>query len=250
MNRSAAQTAEATAFIERITSLPTGPGVSLDQALQPSLDDEAELRCLFATDKANQRLDDPYVGLVDVFDAPVDIRTTRARVVKDDEDLSAKYVMPLGDKKRRAEGTPATVIDIDEFKRNWGIFTENSLSQLFNWNNVIASGGSVLACLAALPETEKTTKRAIRKYYHSTAYPTSDVDLFLWGMSPEQVGVQMRCQYIWLTFLPQAEAKINTIYEAVRDSVPWDVTCVRTKHAVSIHCTYAYLSTAIIPLIP
>jgi hypothetical protein len=30
--------------------------------------------------------------------------------------------------------------------------------------------------------------------------------------------------------------KINTIYEAVRDSVPWDVTCVRTRHTVSIHC--------------
>jgi hypothetical protein len=30
----------------------------------------------------------------------------------------------------------------------------------------------------------------------------------------------------------KAERKIITIYEAVRDSVPWDVTCVRTKHTV------------------
>ena len=34
----------------------------------------------------------------------------------------------------------------------------------------------------------------------------------------------------------KAERKIVTIFEAVRDSVPWDVTCVRTKHTVSIHC--------------
>lgn len=34
----------------------------------------------------------------------------------------------------------------------------------------------------------------------------------------------------------QAEAKLNSIYESVRDSIPWDVTCVRTKHAISIHC--------------
>jgi hypothetical protein len=34
----------------------------------------------------------------------------------------------------------------------------------------------------------------------------------------------------------QAEAKIKQIYEAVRDSVPWDVTCIRTKHTISIHC--------------
>jgi hypothetical protein len=31
---------------------------------------------------------------------------------------------------------------------------------------------------------------------------------------------------------------MNSIYEAVRDSVPWDVTCVRTKHTVSIHCEF------------
>ena len=40
--------------------------------------------------------------------------------------------------------------------------------------------------------------------------------------------------------------KINAIYEAVRDSVPWDVTCVRTKHTVSIHCkqnTFSLRST-------
>ena len=36
----------------------------------------------------------------------------------------------------------------------------------------------------------------------------------------------------------KAERKIVTIYEAVRDSVPWDVTCVRTKHTVSIHCKW------------
>jgi len=34
----------------------------------------------------------------------------------------------------------------------------------------------------------------------------------------------------------KAQRKIITIYEAVRDSVLWDVTCVRTKHTVSIHC--------------
>ena len=36
----------------------------------------------------------------------------------------------------------------------------------------------------------------------------------------------------------KAERKIITIYEAVRDSVPWDVICVRTKHTVSIHCEW------------
>ncbi|KAJ7166063.1 hypothetical protein C8R46DRAFT_900097 [Mycena filopes] len=80
--------------------------------------------------------------------------------------------MPLSDLNRRKEGAPSMVPDIDEFKKNWGVFSEGSLSQLFDWSNVI--------------------------------------------------------------------------YEAVRDSVPWDVTCVRTKHTVSIHSQYPYRSVQIV----
>ncbi|KAF8326139.1 hypothetical protein F5887DRAFT_868303, partial [Amanita rubescens] len=83
------------------------------------------------------------VGLVDVFEAPCDIRTTRARVVKDDQDLNAKYIMPVPEDKRRKEGESSVVSDLDEFKRNWSIFSEGLLSQLKDWNNVIAAGGSV-----------------------------------------------------------------------------------------------------------
>ncbi|CAA7269211.1 unnamed protein product [Cyclocybe aegerita] len=222
-------TPEIQAFIDRISALPAGPGVSLDGVLQPSLDEEAELRKLFAQDRQSTRLANPHVGLVDVFKAPDTIRTTRARVVQGPEDLVAKYVMPLSEENRKKEGAPCMVSDLEEFKKNWAIFTEGSLSQLLDWNNVVAAGGSVLACLAPLDEEHKKSKRAIRKYYHNKAYPTSDVDLFLWGLNNEQ-----------------AEAKIKTIYEAVRDSVPWDVTCIRTKHTISIHSQYPYRSVQIV----
>ena len=182
------QTTEAEAFLARIASLPKGPGINLDEVLQPSLDDEAELRRLLAADRSNPRLSNPYVGLVDVFEAPSDIRIARARVIKDDQDLNAKHVMPLAENKRRKEGEPCMIGDLDEFKRNWSIFSEGSLSQLTDWSNVIAAGGSVLACLAPLSDADKASKRAIRKHYHSAAYPTSDIDLFLWGMTPEQVN--------------------------------------------------------------
>lgn len=181
-------TLEIESFISSIVALPAGPGVSLDEALKPCLEDEAELRKLFATDRENERLANPHVGLVNVFAAPDAIRTTRARVVKDQEDLNAHYVMPLNSDGRREEGSPAMVADLEEFKKNWAIFTEGSLSQLVDWNNVVASGGSVLACLTPLEEENKKSKRAIRKFYHSKAYPTSDIDLFLWGLTPEQVS--------------------------------------------------------------
>lgn len=223
------QNAEAAAFLSRIAQLPTGPGVSLDETLKLSLMDEAELRKLFAQDRKNSRLQDPYVGLVDIFDAPADIRKTRARVVNCAEDLGAKYIMPLSEECRRKEGTLAMVDNLEDFKKNWAIFTEGSLSQLLDWTNVIVAGGAVQACLAPVPDSAKASKRTLRKYFHSRAFPTSDVDVFLYGLTPEQ-----------------AEAKMHSIYEAVRDSIPWDVTCIRTKHTVSIHSQYPYRAVQIV----
>jgi hypothetical protein len=112
---------------------------------------------------------------------------------------------------------------LEEFKKNWDIFTEGSLSQFIEWNNVVAAGGPVLACLLPFEDAAKVSKRSIRKHYHSEAYPTSDINLFLWGLTPER-----------------AELKIKSIYEAVHDSIPWDVTCIRTKHTVSIYSQYPY----------
>src|ERR1700691_3237134 len=169
-------------FLSRIASLPKGP-VSLDKALQPSLEDEAELRKLFATEKGNPRRGDIHVGLVDVFAAPIDIRTTRARLIKDDADRDAQHVMALQSSLRREEGSPSMVENLESFKKHWGVFTENSLSQLADWSNVIAAGGSVQACLVPLPKTETGSKRAMRKHFHDKAFPSSDVDLFLYGLT-------------------------------------------------------------------
>jgi hypothetical protein len=187
------QTLEAQAFLNRILGLPKGPGHRLDDVLQPSLNDEADLRRLFAIDKTNARLSDIHVGLVDIFDAPQDIRATRARVIYNDENSTAEYVMSLPENLRRKEGEPAIVQSLDEFNKNWAIFTEGSLSQLLDWNNVVAAGGSVLACLTPLPDGAKTSKRALRKYFHREAYPSSDIDLFLYGLTPQQVRNPLSC---------------------------------------------------------
>lgn len=184
------QNPEATAFLARIASLPKSRGILLDPALQPSLDDEAELRRLFATDKSNARLKDPFVGLVDVFAAPDNIRTIHARVIDDIEYSSAHYAFPLADVDRRKEGTPSMVENMDYFLKNWAIFTEGSLSQI-DWSNVIVAGGAVQACLSPLPEAAPS-KRELRRLFHTLAYPASDVDLFLYGLTQEQVIFTMR----------------------------------------------------------
>lgn len=192
------QNKEATQFLSRVSSLPKGP-VSLDEVLQPSLQDEAELRKLFATDKGNARLRDIRVGLVDIFAAPSDIRTTRARIIKDDADLDTHHVMALPNCLRRKEGSPAMVENLEAFKKNWAIFTEGSLSQLPDWSNVIAAGGSVQACLRPLPKSAAGSKRAMRKYFHDKAFPSSDVDLFLYGLTVDEVCCACSSCFIFLS---------------------------------------------------
>jgi hypothetical protein len=88
---------------------------------------------------------------------------------------------------RRKEGSPAMIEKVEAFKKNWSVFTENSLSQLSDWSNVVAAGGSVQACLMPLPKAATASKRAMRKHYHERAFPLSDVDLFLYGLTPQEV---------------------------------------------------------------
>jgi hypothetical protein len=162
-------------------------GVSLDDALAPAIESETELRRLFATDRKNLKLNDPFIGLVDVFAAHPSIRLTQARKVQGEQDLNAHYIFPLPDEKRRADGEPAMAANLDDFKTAFNIFSEGSLSQLTDWNNVVVAGGSVLACLAPLPKHAQKTKRGIRKYFHGEGYPNSDIDMFIYGLTPEQV---------------------------------------------------------------
>ncbi|KAG8933988.1 hypothetical protein FRC01_005885, partial [Tulasnella sp. 417] len=226
------QNAEGRAFLRRLGELPDNPGVDLGPAIAPSLKDEADLRRLFATDRDNTRLKDPYVGLVDVFGQNTDrIKKIHARAVKDDDDLVKYHIMPLDNYTRKKDGELSMAPSLEDFKLRWSVFSEGALSQLTNWDNIVAAGGSVLACLAPLPGHvfNQRSRREVRKYYHSEGYPASDVDLFLYGLTPEQ-----------------AEEKCNEIYNAVRESVPWDVCVVRTKNALSIHCQYPYRPVQIV----
>ena len=184
-----AQCADTLQFLKRITSLPKGPGAFLDSVLKPSIEYEGGLRRLFASSRNDALLKNPYVGLVDVFQAPSIIRTTHARVIKDEVEGNAKYVLPLSEKARRKDGSPCMVENLEQFRKNWAIFSEGALSQLTDWKNVVAAGGGVLACLLPLSDEVMQSKRNIRKFYHSDAFPTSDIDLFLYGMDEKQVCV-------------------------------------------------------------
>ncbi|KAK5633081.1 hypothetical protein RRF57_008795 [Xylaria bambusicola] len=74
--------------------------------------------------------------------------------------------MPLPVGKRRANGLPAVVESLKEFRHNFGVFSESSLSDM-NWDNVVAAGSSVVNTLLPVPPEYKKSKRALREYYRT-----------------------------------------------------------------------------------
>jgi len=200
------QSPEAEAFLQRLST----PGVTVPIAIQPSIDDELVLRRLFATKRTHSRLQNPHVGLVNVYGPGTDgIRHIRARVVEDAQDLDKRYLFPLSDDVRKKDGELAMAETFADFRTRWEIFTEGSLGALLDWNNIIAAGGSVLACLLPLPDevVAKGSTRAIRKHYHTKAFPASDVDLFLYGLTPEEVGVSANADILYLRTFARPKPK-------------------------------------------
>lgn len=176
---------------------------------------DAEMRKIFAQKPGHPALAESSV--VPVFEGhETDIRI-RAR---DLEAESAKeqeaFIMPLKDEDRRANGSPAVVQSLKDFRTNFNVFSESALVDL-DWSNVVAAGSSVVTSLLAVPEKHGGSKRALRSYYHEQLAPASDVDLFIYGLDEEQ-----------------AKAKIKQIEQNIRDAILVETTTIRTKNAITI----------------
>jgi hypothetical protein len=193
----------------------------ITEIMAPYREYEANLRSIYAQDRQNPILDDPYLNVIPLFTENTKFITTRARNLdaESDEEKS-KYIMALPDDKRRAHDSPATVANLEEFQKNFNIFSESSLADL-DWSNVVAAGSSVVNCLLPVPKEFNTTKRKLREYYHEKFCPASDVDLFLHGLNHDQ-----------------AIDKIKQIEQAIKDALLNEVTVVRTKYAITIASQY------------
>ena len=197
------------------------PETSVPELIQPYREFETQLRSVYAQDRQNPILNDPYLNVVPLFTDDTKYITTRARnLAEESEQEKGRYVMALPDNKRREHGSPATVANIDEFEKNFSLFSESSLADL-DWDNVVAAGSSVINCLLPVPKEFNTNKRKLREYYHEKFCPASDVDLFLYGLTHDQ-----------------AIEKIKKIEQAIKDALLNEVTVVRTKYALTIASQY------------
>ncbi|PPR03269.1 hypothetical protein CVT26_008112 [Gymnopilus dilepis] len=211
-------------FIQDLHNLPSNS--PMDNVLKKAVIVEEKIRRLFATDPHNRVLEDPFLGLIDIFDLSPAIRRTRARLATSKEELENKYIFPVRAPYRRINLSPSTVPDLKAFQAHWEVFTHGALSKMSagDWENVVVAGGSVLACLA--PPLRTLPPKELHELYQSKDYATSDIDLFLWGLTPEE-----------------AKLKMENIYTAICSASEfWDVVCVRKANVVSIHNTLIALS--------
>ncbi|RYO79042.1 hypothetical protein DL766_009476 [Monosporascus sp. MC13-8B] len=201
-------------LVQHIAKHPETPMVEL---MEPYRKFEAQLRKVYAQDRSNPILDDPYLNVLPLFTKDTPEVKTRARDLdKETQEEKDKYIMALPGDKRRANGSPAVVSTLKEFRHNFSVFSESSLSDM-DWSNVVAAGSSVVNTILPVPDKYKKSKRTLRQYYHEKFCPASDVDLFLYGLTEDQ-----------------AIEKIKNIETRVRDAILSETTVVRTKNAITI----------------
>ncbi|KAI0450417.1 ankyrin repeat protein [Xylaria acuta] len=206
---------------ELVNYIAERSNTSMAELMGPYRMFEAKLREMYAQERTNPTLDDPYLNVLPLFTKDTPAIQARARNLDGEtQKQKEKYIMPLPDDKRRPNGSPAVVKSLKEFRYNFGVFSESSLSDM-DWDNVVAAGSSVVNCLLPVPPEYKKSKRALRQYYHEKFCPASDVDLFLYGLNEEQ-----------------AVQKIKDIETRIRDAILSEVTVVRTKNAITICSQY------------
>jgi hypothetical protein len=121
---------------------------------------EAKLREGFAQYRDHQALQDPKVNAVSMFERDNEVLRVCSRGI-DDQALNERYVMPLQIKDRKPDGAPAIVESIQDFKKNFNMFSESSLADL-DWTNVVAAGSSVVTALLPVPDKYNTSKKTLR----------------------------------------------------------------------------------------
>ncbi|KAJ3095571.1 hypothetical protein HDU97_006802 [Phlyctochytrium planicorne] len=177
---------------------------------------ELELRKLFATDRQNQLLDDPFVGLEEMF---VDggQRHFRKREVWD----GGLYYVFKEAAERVSANEDLTVTSLERFKSNFEALT-HGLFKHVNFDNLFVAGGAVVAALQ--PSVEGVNE---------SNYFNSDIDVFLYGLELEQV--RMKVVEIYEGIMKAVTGNVEFVNgDEISDKQPDDksLLCVRNVRSM------------------
>ncbi|CAM9416812.1 unnamed protein product [Ectocarpus sp. 6 AP-2014] len=119
----------------------------------------------------------PHLGLMDVLEN----HTCFTYQARDAEEEATPSLFDFDGSRSSGRA----VVGRDEFFQQFNVFTEGQLT-FMDWNNVVAAGGSVLAA------THPPPPGPLRDFYHTLAYRSSDVDLFLYGLDEKAATEKVR----------------------------------------------------------
>ncbi|PWY78092.1 hypothetical protein BO94DRAFT_537877 [Aspergillus sclerotioniger CBS 115572] len=138
------------------------PKPPLNQITAPYNNYDAVVRKLFAQDPSHTALQDNHLNIVPLYDSSglTDVRVRARDLASEPSTMKERYIMPLKEQDRRPNGSPAVVPRLDDFWRNFNIFSEGALSDI-DWSNVVVAGSAVVTCLLPVPEEYRDSKRAM-----------------------------------------------------------------------------------------
>ncbi|KAK3053039.1 hypothetical protein LTS18_012186, partial [Coniosporium uncinatum] len=105
---------------EFVSYIASKPDISVSRLLQPYKEFDARLRRVFAQHPNHTALEDQHVNVVPIFDGNEGKIKIRARDLATEPDAEKeKYIMPLADADRKANGAQAVVQSLKQFQNNF-----------------------------------------------------------------------------------------------------------------------------------
>lgn len=189
-------------------------GKPVEDVLGPYLDYESKMREIFAQQPYHPKIDS--LTIMSLFneedeETTVEIKAVARRIAIEDQE---KLIMSSIEEyqSKMADIDLAVVPSLKEFRENFNEFSHSLLSKL-DWSNIVVAGGA--ATIPLLPKTEDGRS----KIYYQIHAPTSDVDIFLYGMEESQA-------------IEKIKSIVRSVAEILGKTV--DLNVIRTKNAITI----------------
>ncbi|KAK3381190.1 ankyrin repeat protein [Podospora didyma] len=190
------------------------------ELLQPYLSYETSLRKAFANGDADI---DSLANMVAAYDGHENL--FRIRTIDRETAGPEKYLMPLADSKREANGVPAIAASMKDYQKNFRAFTHGVLAGI-DWSNVVVAGSAALLPLLSHREgvgpelcNDQTVENSLEVYFQTIA-SGSDIDIFLYGIESEDAAI---------TRIIELEAAVRRRQRLV----PGKGLSLRSKHAIT-----------------
>eukprot|EP01088_Endostelium_zonatum_P003790 TRINITY_DN14977_c0_g1_i1.p1 TRINITY_DN14977_c0_g1~~TRINITY_DN14977_c0_g1_i1.p1 ORF type:complete len:664 (-),score=174.41 TRINITY_DN14977_c0_g1_i1:7-1998(-) len=177
------------------------------------INQEDKYRNMYAEQRDSSELNDPYLLLFDVFKQDKS-KWNFAEETKEEKQVP-HILTQWREQLDQQFGTSSIVENEQQFKKNWDEFTKGVFKDM-DWSNVFCAGGAILANLLSGDQIKGM-------------YAESDLDLFIYGCTPEQASI-----------------KLKHIHEVLTRNSGGEGNVIRTRRTVTLLHTYPFRHTQVI----